>query len=41
MINFADLKKEYNEISSEITAAVDKVLKSGFFILGDEICGGG
>ena len=37
MINFADLKKEYNEISSEITAAVDKVLKSGFFILGEEL----
>jgi len=37
MINFVDLKKEYNEISNEIKAAVDKVLRSGFFILGQEL----
>jgi len=37
MINFADLKKEYDEISSEITATVDRVLTSGFFIMGEEL----
>ena len=37
MTNFVDLKKEYNEISSEITAAVDKVLRGGFFVLGEEV----
>lgn len=37
MTNFVDLKKEYKEISSEVTAAVSKVFKSGFFILGEEL----
>jgi len=36
MIPFIDLKKEYAEISEEITQAIQGVLKSGWFILGEE-----
>ena len=37
MIPFIDLKKEYAEISEEITHAIQRVLKNGYFILGEEI----
>ena len=37
MIPFIDLKTEYAEISEEITETVQKVLKSGWFILGEEV----
>lgn len=36
MIPFIDLKREYAEISEEITQAIQGVLKSGWFILGEE-----
>ena len=37
MISFVDLKGEYAEISREITQAVQRVLKNGWFILGEEV----
>jgi len=37
MIPFIDFKTEYAEISEEITETVQKVLKSGWFILGEEV----
>ena len=37
MIPFVDLKREYVEISEEITYAFHRVLESGWFILGDEV----
>jgi len=37
MIPFVDLKREYEEISEEITQAIQRVLKSGWFILGEEL----
>jgi len=36
MIPFVDLKREYAEISEEITQVIQRVLKSGWFILGEE-----
>jgi dTDP-4-amino-4,6-dideoxygalactose transaminase len=37
MIPFIDLKSEYAEINEEIAQAIQRVLKSGWFILGVEI----
>jgi len=37
MINFVDLKKEYAKISEEINQAMQRVLRSGWFILGEEV----
>ncbi len=37
MIPFVDLKREYSEMSEEITQATERVLKSGWFILGEEV----
>lgn len=37
MIPFADLKREYVEIKEEINQAIERVLKSGWFILGEEV----
>jgi dTDP-4-amino-4,6-dideoxygalactose transaminase len=37
MIPFIDLKSEYAEINEEIAQAVQRVIKSGWFILGEEI----
>jgi dTDP-4-amino-4,6-dideoxygalactose transaminase len=37
MIPFIDLKREYTEISGEIREAMERVLKSGWFILGEEV----
>jgi len=37
MIPFIDLKREYAEICEELTQAVQRVLKSGWFILGEEV----
>lgn len=37
MIPFIDLTREYAEISKEITQAIQRVLKSGWFILGEEV----
>jgi len=36
MIPFIDLKREYEEIKEEISQAIEEVLKSGWFILGEE-----
>ena len=37
MIPFIDLKSEYAEINEELTNAIQRVLKSGWFILGEEL----
>jgi len=37
VINFVDLKGEYAGISGEITQAIQRVLKRGWFILGEEV----
>lgn len=37
MIPLVDLKSEYAEISGEIREAMERVLKSGWFILGEEV----
>ena len=37
MIPFVNLKKEYMEISKELNQAVQRVLESGWFILGEEL----
>ena len=37
MITFVDLKGEYAEIRREITQAIQRVLKNGWFILGGEV----
>ena len=37
MIKFADLQSEYKEIATEVHQAVDRVLESGWFILGKEL----
>jgi len=37
MIPFIDLQREYTEISGEIREAIERVLKSGWFILGGEV----
>jgi len=37
MIPFIDFKREYTEISEEIEQAIQRVLKSGWFILGEEV----
>lgn len=37
MIPFVDLKREYAEISEEVTHAIHRVLESGWFILGNEV----
>ncbi|CAN5486195.1 DegT/DnrJ/EryC1/StrS family aminotransferase [soil metagenome] len=36
-INFGDLSREYNEISELVNKAVNNVLSSGWFILGNEL----
>jgi dTDP-4-amino-4,6-dideoxygalactose transaminase len=37
MIDFAGLKQQYNEIAEEIEEAVNRVLRSGWYILGEEL----
>ena len=37
MITFVDLKGEYAEIRPEISQAIQRVLKNGWFILGEEV----
>jgi len=37
MIDFLDLRQEYNEISEEINEAVSRVLHRGWYILGEEL----
>ena len=37
MIPFVDLKREYTKISEEINQAMQRVLRSGWFILGEEV----
>ena len=37
MIPFIDLTREYAEISEEITQAIQRVVKRGWFILGEEV----
>jgi dTDP-4-amino-4,6-dideoxygalactose transaminase len=37
MIPFVDLEREYREISGEIREAIERVLKSGWFILREEV----
>ncbi|AEH25420.1 DegT/DnrJ/EryC1/StrS family aminotransferase [Pyrococcus yayanosii] len=37
MIPFVDLKREYHEIKEEIDSAIQRVLESGWFILGEEL----
>jgi dTDP-4-amino-4,6-dideoxygalactose transaminase len=37
MIPFANLKKEYSEIGAEINGAIERVLKSGWLVLGEEV----
>ncbi len=37
MIDFVNLKQEYNEISEEINEAVSRVLRAGWYILGEEL----
>lgn len=37
MIPFVDLKREYHEVKEEIDEAVQRVLESGWFILGKEL----
>jgi dTDP-4-amino-4,6-dideoxygalactose transaminase len=37
MIDFAGLRRQYNEIAEEIENAVQRVLKSGWYILGEEL----
>jgi len=36
MISFVDLKREYAEIGEEVGQAIQRVLKNGYFILGEE-----
>lgn len=37
MIPFVDLKREYAEIGEEVSQAIQRVLRSGWFILGEEV----
>ena len=37
MIPFVDLKREYAEIGEEMTQAIERVVQSGWFILGEEV----
>ena len=37
MIEFAGLQQQYDEIADQIEQAVHRVLKSGWFILGQEL----
>ncbi len=37
MIDFAGLKQQYSEISQEIKEAVDRVLRRGWYLLGEEL----
>lgn len=37
MIDFAGLKQQYSEISEEIKEAVDRVLRRGWYLLGEEL----
>jgi len=37
MIDFAGLKEQYKDIAAEIERAVSRVLRSGWYILGDEL----
>ncbi|MGD0995608.1 MAG: DegT/DnrJ/EryC1/StrS family aminotransferase [Candidatus Bathyarchaeia archaeon] len=37
MIPFVDLKSEYSEVGEEVSQCIQRVLKSGLFILGDEL----
>ncbi|MDQ3194187.1 MAG: DegT/DnrJ/EryC1/StrS family aminotransferase, partial [Bacteroidota bacterium] len=36
-VPFGDLSREYNEISKEIDGSIERVVKSGWFILGKEV----
>jgi dTDP-4-amino-4,6-dideoxygalactose transaminase len=36
-VPFVDLRGQYEELRAEVTAAVDRVLRSGQYILGDEV----
>ena len=36
MISFVDFRREYAEIGEEILQAIQRILKSGWFILGEE-----
>ena len=36
MIPFIDLKREYAAIGEEVSQAIQRVLKNGYFILGEE-----
>jgi dTDP-4-amino-4,6-dideoxygalactose transaminase len=38
IIQLLDLKKEYGEIGTEITQAIQRVLARQWFVLGDELC---
>jgi dTDP-4-amino-4,6-dideoxygalactose transaminase len=37
MTEFTGLKQEYDEISDEINEAVNRVLRGGWYILGEEL----
>ena len=37
MIPFVDLKREYAEISEEVNHTIQRVVKNGWFILGQEV----
>jgi dTDP-4-amino-4,6-dideoxygalactose transaminase len=39
MITFADFKREYAEIGAEVNDAIERVLKSGYLVLGKEVRG--
>lgn len=39
MINFADFKREHAEIGAEVNSAIERVLKSGWLVLGEEVRG--
>ena len=37
MIPFVDLKREYAEVGEEVSQAIQRVLRSGWLILGEEV----
>lgn len=37
MIPFVDLSREYESLKSEIDSAINRVLETGYFVLGDEV----
>jgi dTDP-4-amino-4,6-dideoxygalactose transaminase len=37
MITFADFKREYAEVGAEINSVIERVLKSGWLVLGEEV----